>query len=120
IYHHGAYHLFFQHNPYGDQWGHMHWGHFRSRDLVKWERLPIALWPSTSLGEEHCFSGCAVSDSGGRLTLIYTSISSKRPPEQWAAVADDDKDTVFHKHPGNPLLTLSVHGDLAVEDWRDP
>src|SRR5690606_22197395 len=46
LFHDGWYHMFYQHNPYGDGWGHMHWGHFRSRDLVKWEHLPVALWPS--------------------------------------------------------------------------
>ena len=59
IYVDGYYHLFYQHNPYGDAWGHMHWGHARSRDLVSWEHLPIALWPSERSGEEHVFSGCA-------------------------------------------------------------
>src|SRR5438552_13308335 len=65
IYHQGYYHLFYQHNPYGEQWGHMHWGHARSRDLVRWEHLPIALWPSADKGEEHCFSGCATLDGLG-------------------------------------------------------
>ena len=54
----GHYQLFYQHNPFADEWGHMHWGHARSRDGVRWEHRPIALWPSLEEGEEHCFSGC--------------------------------------------------------------
>src|SRR5438309_12059901 len=53
LFYKGFYHLFYQLNPYGDDWGHMHWGHFRSKDLVHWEHQPIALWPSKSRGEEH-------------------------------------------------------------------
>ncbi len=45
VYYGGYYHVYFQHNPYGDVWGPMHWGHARSRDLVHWEMLPIALVP---------------------------------------------------------------------------
>jgi len=61
----GWYHVFYQHNPYGNGWGHMHWGHARSRDNVNWERLPVAVWPSTETGEDHCYSGSAAQDGDG-------------------------------------------------------
>jgi beta-fructofuranosidase len=119
IFYKGQYHLFYQHNPYGDGWGHMHWGHARSKDLVHWEHLSIALWPSRSRGEEHVFSGCAAVTPEDKLMLIYTSIGN-RPPEQWGALSEDPEATRFRKHPGNPLLTLKDHGDVQIDDWRDP
>jgi beta-fructofuranosidase len=119
LFHRGAYHLFYQYNPYGDAWGHMHWAHFRSKDLVHWEHLPIALWPSQGRGEEHVFSGCATVTRKGQVLLFYTSIG-KRLPEQWAAVPEDDQLLKWKKHPANPVLTEKLHGDVKVHEWRDP
>lgn len=126
IYHNGWYHLFYQHNPYGDTWGHMHWGHARSRDLVYWEHLPIALAPSYEDGEEHVFSGCAYVNGQGELLLIYTSVKhgtreDRAANEQWAARPLDPDLLTWEKHPANPVLALSTHGGPALrKDWRDP
>jgi beta-fructofuranosidase len=123
IYHNGYYHMFYQHNPYGDGWGNMHWGHARSRDLMKWEHLPIALWPSKEAGEDHVFSGCATIRKDGRPLILYTSIgrgkSATDYAEQWVALGD--KDLIrWEKPSGNPALEPSIHNGNTVWDWRDP
>ena len=81
VYHDGVYHLFFQHNPYGWDWGNMHWGHAASPDLVHWTEHPEALTPRQY--GDWCFSGSAVVDTGNTsgfstsgedpLVLAYTS-----------------------------------------------
>ena len=71
----GRYHLFYQHYPKAPRWGRMRWGHAVSDDLVRWERLPIALKPDgfwdCALG---CFSGSAVVQDDG-MRLFYTGVS---------------------------------------------
>lgn len=115
IYLDGWYHLFYQFNPYGDRWGNMHWGHARSRDLVDWEDLPVALWPSKALGEDHVYSGSCFLPPGSKTPIaFYTSISGKRPPEQWAAVPEDRDLIRWHKPAENPVATSSL------QEWRDP
>ena len=121
IFHDGWYHLFYQHNPYDDGWGHMHWGHARSRDLVQWEHLPIALWPSKEKGEDHVYSGCAAVSPSGQGMAFYTSVGRGRPNEQWRALAVDEDWRVWRKDPANPLLTLDEPGAPRwTDEWRDP
>lgn len=119
IYYRGWHHLFYQLNPFGAEWNHMHWGHARSRDLVNWEHLPIALGPSREKGEEHVFSGGAVPGPDGRPRLFYTSIG-RRDPEQWMAIPEDEELVHWRKYERNPVLTLAVHGGVRVAEWRDP
>jgi beta-fructofuranosidase len=119
MFYRGWHHLFYQFNPYGPTWGHMHWGHARSRDLVNWEHLPIALAPSEARGETAIFSGAAILTRDGQPRIFYTSIGN-RAPQQWMASPADQDLIVWTKSPRNPILTTAVHGALEISDWRDP
>ena len=57
VYSNGVYHLFYQHNPRGDVWGNMSWGHATSADLLTWDEQPVAI-PCDE--QEAIFSGSAV------------------------------------------------------------
>ncbi|OGV68321.1 MAG: hypothetical protein A2498_07990 [Lentisphaerae bacterium RIFOXYC12_FULL_60_16] len=118
LFHDGWYHVFYQHHPYSPAWDSMHWGHARSRDLVRWEHRPVALCPQTERGEQHCFSGCTGIRPDGSAMILYTSIG-KRPSEQWAALGSEDLDC-WVPYTSNPLLALGLHGNLEVKEWRDP
>ncbi|WP_084423438.1 glycoside hydrolase family 32 protein [Cohnella thermotolerans] len=118
----GEYHLFYQHNPSGTEWGDIHWGHATSLDLVNWKRLPVALAPSRELGELHCYSGCSVVN-GDEVTLFYTSIgegerNATTGAQQWTAKGNDLR--TWRKPAVNPILTVDIHGDLRITEWRDP
>ncbi|PYX45094.1 MAG: glycosyl hydrolase family 32, partial [Acidobacteria bacterium] len=60
VFFHGEYHLFFQFNPLGNEWGHMSWGHAVSTDLLHWNELPVAIPEKDG---EMVFTGSVVIDS---------------------------------------------------------
>ena len=126
--HRGYYHIFYQLNPFHtDARYGTHWGHARSTDLVHWEDLPLAIWPSTEAGETSCYSGTAGFNKDGQPIILYTSTkkwgqgrNALEPFEQWAAVGDDDLIN-WTKHPDNPSLTLEEDGRPEFDwKWRDP
>lgn len=81
----GTYHLFFQHNPGGDQWGGMSWGHAVSPDLLSWLELPVAL-PATAA--EAYFSGSAVVLDGGLVAALTVADRAGRQTQALARSAD--------------------------------
>jgi fructan beta-fructosidase len=119
----GQYHLFFQFNPFGDQWGHMSWGHAVSTDLAHWKQLPVAIPEEEGVA---IFSGSTVEDrdntSGlcgvagqktpGCLVAIYTGDSPGKE-NQNIAVSRDSGGT-WTKYASNPVI------DLGLKDFRDP
>ena len=123
IYHKGYHHIFYALNPYGDGWGvdGSAWGHARSKDLVKWEHLPIALLPMTRRGVRRCNSGCVTRDANGRVMIFYTVVPKKGKRSQWAAVAEDDELLSWRRVKG-PLMSVGAAGVPKNTNggWSDP
>jgi fructan beta-fructosidase len=128
VFHNGEYHLFYQHYPAGNKWGPMHWGHAISKDLVRWENHPIALYPD-SLGL--IFSGSAVVDKDNTsglgtkenppLVAIFTYHSLEKEKagrtdyQSQGLAFSTDNGRSWQKYEKNPVLK-----NQGVKDFRDP
>ena len=122
VFYKGEYHLFYQHNPFGQVWGHMSWGHAVSRDMLQWEHLPVALREEDGV---MIFSGSAVVDWNNTsgfcvpagqdrscLVAIYTGHSPGKQTQNLAF--SNDRGRTWTKYASNPVI------DLGLSDFRDP
>jgi beta-fructofuranosidase len=114
VYFDGAYHVFLQHDPYGDGGGNKAWGHAVSRDLAHWEHWPIALVSNPdSYDKDGVWSGCCVIDDGVP-TIMYTGVH----PEVQCIARSTDGMRTWRKYEKNPVIGTRPRDDL--EGFRDP
>ena len=119
VFYDGEYHLFYQHNPFGDTWGHMSWGHAVSRDLLRWEHLPIALREEQ---DSMIFSGSVVVDwrntsgfgDGLAPCLVAAYTAHGRGLQTQNLAYSNDRGRTWAKYVENPVL------DLGMDSFRDP
>lgn len=121
-YYKGYYHIFYQYHPYSADWGPMHWGHARSKDLVHWESLPLALAPDTQADEDGCFSGSAIVKDD-ILYLIYTGhhyYDDGDPDHFWQNqnLAYSTDGINFTKYENNPIIASAPEDN--THHFRDP
>ena len=120
VYNNGTYHLFYQHNPFANVWGHMTWAHAVSKDLVHWKHLPIAIPEENGI---MIFSGTCVVDKNNTsgfgengkvpMVAVYTGHIENVNQSQHIAYSLDNGIT-WTKYNKNPVL------DLGKKDFRDP
>ncbi|MFW6257732.1 MAG: glycoside hydrolase family 32 protein [Prolixibacteraceae bacterium] len=130
VYYDGEYHMFYQYNPKGKEWGYMHWGHAVSKDLLHWEHLPVAIYPDeNSTHKVNCtaFSGSAIVDkqnllgkqTGNEKTLVafYTSKNCGQ-----RIAYSTDKGRTWNKYEGNPVISHNEADDARDPKviWHDP
>jgi fructan beta-fructosidase len=121
MYYKGEYHLFYQHNPYGWDWGNMHWGHAVSTDLVRWQELPIAIYPH-QFGD-WVFSGSAVVDpantagfrTGREVPLVAAYTSTGRGE---CIAHSNDRGRTWTDYSGDPVVRHSGRDPRLL--WHAP
>ncbi len=120
--------MYFQHNPYDDVWGAIHWGHATSEDLLVWEEHDIAIYPD-SLGT--IFSGNAVVDLNNTsgigqnippIVAMYTNHHHEGAEAgridyqtQKSIAYSLDQGFTFTKYENNPVIP-----NPRIQDFRDP
>lgn len=123
VFFNGQYHLFFQHNPYGTNWGNMHWGHAVSADLVHWKELGEALYPEES---GVMFSGGAVIDSanssgldprGSEKPMILFYTAAEKSWKQGLAYSLDGRK--FEKLPSHILDKITTGNRDPKVIWHE-
>ena len=133
VYHDRQYHLFYQHNPYGWNWGNMTWGHAVSADMVHWQEWGDAIHPD-ALGT--VFSGSAVVDQNNTsglqtgsekpIVAFYTSAGghnqwSQGQPFTQSMAYSNDRGHTWTKYAQNPVLGNIVSSDRDPKVfWHEP
>ena len=123
VFHDGEYHLYYQHNPQGSQWGHISWGHAVSTDLVTWQELPVAIAATERV---MAFSGSVVVDranTGGfapqgsaepALVAFFTGFDPVTKIQSQHLAVSLDRGRSYTPYAGNPII------DIQSTEFRDP
>ncbi|GKZ34385.1 hypothetical protein AbraIFM66950_004616 [Aspergillus brasiliensis] len=131
----GLYHLFYQCNPRGCEWGNMSWGHVTSKDLLHWtvSSNQPALEPDHDYDKDGVFTGCFLPvtshPDSEQLTVFYSSV--RQLPFHWStppyprnaaglSTANSiDGGKTWKKSSRNPIIQGEPEG-IQVTGFRDP
>lgn len=117
----GLYHFFYQYNPKGAVWGNIVWAHSVSKDLINWQALEPAIYPSKPFDINGCWSGSATILPGNKPIILYTGIDPQQRQVQNYAVPANVSDPYlrkWNKPDNNPLVVPDA--SMNASQFRDP
>ena len=96
----GIYHAFFQYSPFNAEGGVKMWGHYTSKDMIKWEYQGTALYPDQPFDCHGVYSGSAFIEDG-KMYLYYTGN---------VKLEDGEYDYIRIGREGNTVLVITEDG----------
>ncbi|XP_010520702.1 PREDICTED: beta-fructofuranosidase, insoluble isoenzyme CWINV4-like [Tarenaya hassleriana] len=121
MYYKGLYHLFYQYNPKGSVWGNIVWAHSVSKDLINWEALEPAIYPSKWFDINGTWSGSATVVPGKGPVILYTGLKKDQTQMQNYAIPEDPSDPYLRKWikpDDNPIAVADR--TMNRTSFRDP
>ncbi|KAI3987348.1 hypothetical protein MKX01_003098 [Papaver californicum] len=121
MYYNGIYHLFYQYNPNGAEWGDVVWAHSVSKDMVNWFRVDIALHPTDPFDKKGCWSGSVTILPGKGPVIFYTGGDTENGQVQNITVPKDLSDPLlveWKKLDQNPVI--STPDGINPDKFPDP
>ncbi|KAM0196106.1 hypothetical protein ACHAPQ_010872 [Fusarium lateritium] len=123
-------HLFFQHNPTGNFWGNLSWGHATSTNLIDWTHQPVAIssaggvqaFTGTSYLDQDNTSGLGTSDNPPYLAFYTGYFPESGVQDQRLAYSLDQGET-WAKYDKNPIISQEQekpHDITGGLETRDP
>lgn len=126
-----AYHLYYQHNPYGVTHGgvNIHWGHAVSPDGLRWVERPDAIRPWVS--RCHIASGSCILDREGvagygknAVIAAFTHLGSRNFRVTPSAVHPSEGQFLAYSTDGGDSFSLFADNPVIPAEngqgWRDP
>lgn len=120
----GYYHLYYQFNPFRQEWNNMYWGHAASRDLIHWKHLPVVLEPQEKILDDTsikggAFSGCALPQEDEVLFYLTRHIGPQE--DGWDTIQYQTmtrSSDMIHFEPEKVIISEKPEG--TNYDFRDP
>ncbi|GAF65405.1 sucrose-6-phosphate hydrolase [Bacillus sp. TS-2] len=116
IYWRGEYHLFYQWMPFKTDHGAKCWGHYVTKDFIKWRHEKVALTPTEWFDRNGCYSGSAIIHEE-KMYLFYTGnvkdTQGNRQTYQCLAISEDG----IHFDKKGPVISLP---EGYTAHFRDP
>lgn len=122
VYANNEFHIYYQTNPYNTFPHNMAWGHFLSKDLIKYKDKGIALYPEGKNKETGCYTGSAFVEKN-KIRFVYTQHYENKETQDVSEnqYLCDTKDFLKLKKSKQPCVDVNeLPKEISHRDFRDP
>lgn len=123
---HGVNHIYYQYSPFTAGWGTKYWGHYTTKDWIRYHSEEPFLFPDQEMDRDGVYSGSALVEQG-KIHYFYTGNVKLTDREYDYILEGREQNTIaFESEDGcgrtekECLLTNEDYPDTMTKHVRDP